>query len=72
MTQLLERAMIAASKLPTEEQDIVASIVLEEINSELKWDRSFEKSQDLLSSLANEALSDFEKGRTGPLDFAKE
>jgi hypothetical protein len=38
----------------------------------LKWNRSFEKSQDLLSSLANEALSDFEKGRTRPLDFDRE
>jgi hypothetical protein len=66
MTELFEKAIKEVSKLPTMEQDIVASIVLNEIKSELKWTASFEKSQDFLSSLADEALSDYKKGKTKP------
>ena len=49
MTQLLEKAINKAHSLPIHEQDILASIILDEIDSEKNWATSFAKSQDLLS-----------------------
>ena len=42
----------------------MASLVLEEISAERKWDDLFSNSQDVLASLAEEALMDFEAGKT--------
>ena len=64
MTQLLEKALSEAAKLPASEQDAVAAILLEEIASERRWSESFAKSQDLLAQLAKKALADFAAGRT--------
>ena len=67
MTQLLEKAISAVSKLPPSDQDVLASILLEEIASERQWAESFAKSQDLLSTLAQEALAEHRAGHTKPL-----
>ena len=56
MTKLLEKAFEVASKLPPTEQDPVPPPMLDEIASEQRWDEAFAKSQDVLSSLAKEAL----------------
>ncbi len=50
--------------LPDSQQDVLASILLEELEGEMRWDGSFEKSQDTLSSLAQQALADHEKHLT--------
>ena len=68
MTKLLEKAFIEASGLPEEEQDLIARYVLDDIEAEEKWDETFANSQDELSLLADEALKDFEDGRTKSLD----
>ena len=57
MTQLLEKAMNEAAKLPPSDQDVLATILLEEIASEQRWSASFAKSQDVLSVLADEAAN---------------
>jgi hypothetical protein len=67
MTQLLEKALSEVAKLPPEEQDAVAAILLEEIASEQRWSGLFAKSQDLLSRLAEEALAEHRAGKTRPL-----
>ena len=67
MTQLLEKAMNEAAKLPPSDQDVLATILLEEIASEQRWSASFAKSQDVLSVLADEALAEHRAGRTKPL-----
>lgn len=67
MTKLLEKAMQEVSKLPSEEQDAMAAIVLEELASEKRWADAFLKSQDQLAKLAGEALAEYEAGRTKPL-----
>ena len=67
MTQLLEKAINKAHSLPIPEQDILASIILDEIDSEENWATSFTKSQDLLSTLANEAIAEHAAGKTKPL-----
>jgi hypothetical protein len=68
MTQALNSAVAEATKLPPEEQDILAAILLEEIASEQRWSRSFAKSELVLESLAAEALADFKAGKTKPLE----
>ena len=37
MTQALSDAIAKAAKLPDEEQDVLATILLEEIQSEARW-----------------------------------
>jgi hypothetical protein len=69
MTALLEKVFEEVSKLPESEQDEIASIILEEIISERRWDEAFAKSQDKLSKLADEALEEFEFGRTKKMGF---
>ena len=67
MTSLLEKAFKEAAKLPDFEQNIIAKRVLEELSSEKKWEESFAESEDILSTLADEALEDHKQGKTEPL-----
>jgi hypothetical protein len=68
MTHALNSAVAEATKLPPEEQDALAAILLEEIASEQRWSQSFSKSEALLESLASEAIAEFKAGKTKPLD----
>lgn len=68
MTQALSSAVAEATKLPPEEQDILAAILLEEIRSEQRWSEAFSKSEHVLGTLAAEALVEFRAGRTVPID----
>ena len=67
MTQLLDKALSEIAKLPASEQDAVAALVLEELASEERWSSSFAESQDLLATLAEEALAEHAAGKTKPL-----
>ena len=69
MTQLLEKAFSEAAKLPPQEQDIIAQQMLEELASESQWQQRFRDSQDLLKSLADEALGEHKAGKTKGLDL---
>jgi len=69
MTQLLERAFREASKLDEQEQDAFARWMLQELESEQRWDKLFANSQAELALLANEALEEHRKGLTKPLDL---
>jgi hypothetical protein len=68
MTQLLQKAFEEANKLPEREQNALASLLLEEIESERRWDEAFAKSGDLLSRMAEEALEEHRAGLTQDLD----
>ena len=68
MTELLQRAFDEASKLPKEQQDAIASLLLQELESEREWDRAFAGSQDALKRLADEALLEDERDKTEDLD----
>ena len=68
MTQLLEKAFKQAMGLPAIEQNALARWLIEEIESEKKWDIAFAKSEDILDNLANEALSEYNQGKTNRLD----
>ena len=67
MTQLLEKALNEVAKLPADEQDALAAILLDELASEKRWSESFAKSQDILAKLAEEALDEHITGKTNPL-----
>lgn len=69
MTQLLEQAFTKASRLSSEEQDTLATLILKEIEAEQHWDSAFANSQDTLAQLADEALSEHRAGRTKRLDL---
>ena len=62
MTKLLEKAFEALNKLPENEQDNFAQLIIDD----LKWDNSFSTSQDMLLSMANEALEEYKNGKTKP------
>ena len=68
MTSVLEAALAEVAKLPPEEQDALASLLLDEIKSEQRWAKSLAQSQNLLKTLADEALQEYRTGKTKPLD----
>ncbi len=72
MTQLLELAFAAASKLPDPEQDAFATLLLAELDSERRWTEAFAATPDQLSAFADEALREFGSGQTQPLDFERD
>jgi hypothetical protein len=68
MTALMEKAMNQINALPPEEQDAVASLILEEIESEKRWDDLFAGSQGQMARLAEQAIAEYKAGKTKPLD----
>ncbi|MGH9930706.1 MAG: hypothetical protein ACREA9_15970 [Pyrinomonadaceae bacterium] len=68
MTELLEKAFAEAANLPEVEQDMLARALLEDLAAEEKWDEALANSQNKLAALADEALTEFEKGETRPLE----
>ncbi len=69
MTQLLEQVFTEVQKLPEREQDAIASLILEEMLDERKWDEAFASSQNQLAQLADEALAEYRHGSATPLTF---
>ena len=68
MGQLLERAIEEARRLPEEDQEALGWLMLEEIDSERKWDELFSRPPSpALERMMDEAL-DYRAGRTEPLD----
>jgi len=68
MTELLKKAFEAVSKLPPETQDAIAARLLVELQDEDHWDEAFAKSQDQLARMADEAISEYNAGKTVPLE----
>ena len=64
MTELLKKALAKLSELPENEQEEIASWILEEIEDEKKWQTSFANSEKQLEMLASEALQEFKQGET--------
>ena len=69
MTQLLEKAFSEASALPEIQQNILARWIIDELLAEKKWDVLFSETEDELAALADEALSEYEQGKTQILNF---
>ena len=52
MTKTLEQALAEVKKLSESEQDAIASLILDELSDEKRWEVSFASSQDQLTGLA--------------------
>lgn len=68
MTKLLERAIAKLQALPEDEQNAIASIILDEIEDERRWDEAFSRSPDILAKLAASAMAEYRAGKTQELD----
>jgi hypothetical protein len=68
MTSLLEEALRRVESLPQQEQDAIASQVIETLEDEEAWACRFRDRPDVLRSLAREALEEHRRGETRPLD----
>jgi len=69
MTTLLTKAFERASQLPEQVQDEIASVLIEEIDSELRWEQQFAKSSGMLSTMGAKALADYKAGKTREAGF---
>jgi hypothetical protein len=68
MTELVEQAIARLKSLPAREQDLIAAMILEELEDEKLWDKSFSRSQDTLAQLASAAMAEHCAGQTLELD----
>ncbi len=68
MTELLERAIARLKTLPASEQNAIASMILEELEDELRWDEAFSHSENVLAKLAASAMAEYHSGKTQELD----
>ncbi len=68
MTELLKKAFDEAAQLPADQQDAIASLLLEELKSDRAWSQAFDRSQDALQKLADEAIRDHKAGKTDKMD----
>ena len=64
MTELLQQAIAGISKLSDDQQNAIATLILEELEDEAKWNTEFANSQDLLADLAAEAMAEYNSGQT--------
>ena len=74
MTQLLEQALHQVQQLPHSEQDAIATMILDELADERRWDESFARSQDQLARVAAKVREDIRAGRvqSGGIDHDRE
>jgi hypothetical protein len=68
MTGLLEEALRRVESLSRAEQDAIASQILETLEDEEAWERSFRERPHVLQALAREALEEHRRGETRPVD----
>ena len=68
MTEQLEQAIARLKTLPLDQQDAIATLILEELEDNQRWDDAFARSPDLLAKLAAEAMTEYRAGRTQELD----
>jgi hypothetical protein len=68
MTGLLEQALRRIESLSSEEQDAIASQIIETLDDEEAWARSFRENPSVLRSLAREAREEHRRGETRAMD----
>lgn len=68
MTQLLEKALKKVGALSDEEQNAIASQILETLEDEEVWQRKLSSHPKKLRRLAKEALEEHRRGESHPLD----
>jgi len=68
MTSLLEQALQRVGGLPEDEQDSIASQILDSLADEEAWKKRFAGKRDALRRMASEALKEDASGETRPLN----
>jgi len=67
VTGLLEKALKRVEALPENEQDAIASQILETLDDE-SWESAVDQNRDHIRSLASEALDEHRRDETRPLE----
>jgi hypothetical protein len=68
MTIELKAVFAKLEQLPEQEQMLYASVLEEMLVADKKWMHLFEKSADLLADMAHDAIAEYERGETRPLE----
>ena len=68
MTQLLERALKKVGGLSEDEQNAIASQILETLEDEEVWQQKLLSNPEKLRKLADQALDEHHRGKTDTLD----
>ena len=68
MTRLLEDALRKVGRLSEDEQNAIASQILETLEDEEVWTKLLRKNPAKLRKLAEKALDEHRRGQTRPLD----
>ena len=68
MSNLLEEVFAKLQQLPEADQDSIAAWLLEELESERRWEGLLANSADALGHLADETLAEHFRGDTKELD----
>lgn len=68
MTTLLERALEKIGALPEDEQDAIASQILDSLADAQAWKERFAAKRERLRELARQALEEDDRGETRPFD----
>lgn len=63
MTPLLEKALFSVNKLALENQEMIVTIILDELEDEKRWNNAFLNSQSKLSQLAKKVRADIQAGK---------
>ena len=69
MSQLLDRAVAEARKLPDPEQDAIAALILEEIEDDRRWEEALARSPGKLVALATRADEQVRAGHCRAVGF---
>jgi hypothetical protein len=70
MTKLLDAALAKVAQLPEDDQERIASLILEELESEAAWQERFRSSQTKLADLAAGARQEIARGEVRDEDPA--
>lgn len=68
MTELLEDALRKVATLPKEEQDAIASQIIETLQDEARWKETLASSSEKLGRLREEARREYQRAETRPID----
>jgi vancomycin resistance protein YoaR len=69
MTMLLSKAIKKVEALPPELQDEIAKQIIEDIDNELKWQKTLDQPQSKLEKLAEKAMQESKTGKTKRMGF---
>ena len=68
MTNALQDAFAAASKLSDRDQDSLAAAIVAEIAADERWEATLTATPEVLGRLGDEARAEHRAGRSQPLD----